>query len=706
MARIPQRGRQPEPIESKLSLVEAVENLSHLADMPIQPDLPKQEVEISAEEQALVQETLHQLAGTVGNPVDAIRETFQTILAYVSDYYRCQYSQLSNPQVRNNFRSLMAMVGEAGRKLDRCTGLFQTAYRASELQEYRALEDFFQNKLAKPIGESAQQNLEQLAKRELEGGTESATISLHARAAEDLERLIGDADYELFFLKREDGSSYFTPQLLRNLNVIHQLGTKLPEAVESDPLIQLREILDLEAHHRARALLEAARAYWPTLAKEANGLIATNPFFADLYSGMSALMLASNSRNLLAALPVKNTLQYFRDFALFLEQALSSPGYREGLAKQRPNHLESQLIGLTHDLCQTLFHFPVASDLIGPYITKLIKAGNPDTLDEPCLALRLMQEDQAIRTVLAKYPSGPLLRMLDFITAEDVPTTFEPLMQENFPSKLWTMQGKGWESDLLRLPSPTKQETVERVYPSRLFEGFLDSYLLPSGPERHLLINIQDRTSFRDYGRSLCLEQLPRLAEFLPHLTVITLAKNTDFYHQVEPYASIDSAEEFIDTLCAQMVEGEVYGFYFPPGLRTGLNQRLHALAKRLWQERFGSAKSLERDQRLAFIELFYNELVVDLLEDLKPQSFSFTDKDGVDDAPCATTLFYLQAQWAKDPSWRPASEDLLHTMLFAPALMIRERAPHPLPLARMAQAAYLLQTGRVIPLESMEGRQ
>lgn len=704
MAKVSQKGRQPETIESRLSLVEAVENLSHLADMPILPTKPQGEEEITPTEQALVQETLHHLSGTVGNPVDAIRETFQTILSHVSDYYRCQYSQLSQGAVRRNFRSLMAMVGEAGRKLDRCTGLFQTAYRASELQEYQALESFFQDKLAKPIGESSQQSLEQLAVRELEAGTELATVSLHARAAEDLERLIGDSDYELFFLKREDGTSYFTPQLLRNLNVIHQLGTNLPESVESDPLIQLREILDLEAHNRARMLVEAARSYWTGIARAAQAELPSHPLLQALYSGMCALMLAGNSRNLLAALPVKNSLQYFHDFLLFLEQALCCDEYREVVGKTRPTSLEAQLLGLTQDLCQTLFHYPAPTELIGPYIAKLIKSGSPEPIHEHQIALQLLREDEAIRRVLARYPSGPLLRMLDFISAEEIPESFEPLMQENLPSKIWTLQGAGWESDLLRLPSPTKQTSVQKVYPSRLFEGFLDSYLLPSGPERHLLVNLQDRTSFRDHGRCLALEELPRLAEFLPHLTVITLAKNTDFYHQVEPYASESKADAFIDTLCQQIAEGEEYGYYFPPGLRTGLNQRLHRLAKQVWQERFGASPSLDRDQRLIFIEIFYNELVMDLIRDLKPQSFSFTDKDGVDTAPCATTLFYLQSQWTQDPAWKPGDEQLLHTMLFAPALMIRERALHRQPLIRMAQAAYLLQTGRVLAMDSLDG--
>ncbi|MFZ4099982.1 MAG: hypothetical protein ACOYKZ_06635 [Chlamydiia bacterium] len=686
---------------NKLSLVEAVENLSHLADMQIEvTPLPTEG--LTPEEQALVQDTLHHLSSTVGNPVDAVRETFETIHNYVRDFYRRQYSKLSDPKVRHNFRSLMAMVGEAGRKLDRCTTLFQSVHRASDLSEYQAIQHFFQSKLAKPLGETPEQNLEQLATRTLQGENHTHLIQLHARAAEDLQKLVDDSDYELFFLKKEDGTTFFTPQLLRNLQVIHQLGSSLPEALESDPLVELREILDLEAHHRSRTLLQAGNAYWHDLTRHAAAQ-ADSPLFGSVYRAMLSLMLAGNSRNLLAALPVKNSLQYFNDFVGFLTEAISSDAYQQMAGELRPSSEQALLLGLTHELCLTLFLFPADVDLFEPYINKLIKSGVKDPLDDAILAIKLLQEDQCIRTTLKRYPSGPMLKMLDFISAEDLPATFDPILQENFPSLLCHLRGEGLDCELLRLPSPTQQGTVGDVYPNRLFEGFLNSYLLPAGPKRHLLINIQDRTSWRDYPRCRALEELPRLAAYLPHLTVVTLAKNTDFYHQVSPYDEISDANDFIRIFQEQIVGGEEFGYYFPPGIRTSLPDLFQNICLRIWVESFAQAAKLDRDQRLVFIDLAHCHLVEELLYLLKPASCSFTDKDGVDGAPCATTLFYLYWQWRQNPDWRPTSMALIHTMLFAPALVIRERELFLQPLLRLAQTAYFLQAHRILPYEQLE---
>lgn len=683
-----------------LSLVEAVENLSYLADMAI-PISPSEIPGLSPEEQAVVQETFHHLSSSGGNPIEAVRETFDTLLQHVTTFYRRQYSQLSNPKVRSNFRSLMAMVGEAGRKLDRCTGIFQQAYRVSDLAEYRALEDFFQQKLAKPIGESPEQNLDQLAKRTLEDG-EGNFISLHARAAEDLQRLIDDSEYELFFLKKEDGTSFFTPQLMRNLKVIHQLGKNLPEAVESDPLIELRELLDLEAHQRCRQLLRAVEHEWKDLLPIASQPL--KPEWSDLLAkSMMALMLGANSRNLLAALPPKNSLDYFKDFLGFLVEVIASPAYQSSRGGPLLQNEEAILVSIVHGLCRDLFLFPTGHTLLEPLIQKLIKASLPEGSQQTDICLRLLDEDQAIRKSLSRYPSGPLLRMLDFVTASDIPEFYEPLLQENFPGKLWTYEGPGFQSDMLRIPSPTRQDHVHRVYPSRLFEGFLDSYLLPTHTERHLLIQLQDRTSWRDYPRAHALEELPRMAEYLPHLTVVTLSMHTDFYHQVAPF---DAAEmettSFLKMLKEQLLDGESYGFYFPPGLRSHLQEKVESVLSQVHEQLFDKRRQLTRDERLIFIELFYVFLSRNLLETLKPTSFSFTDKDGVDQGACQTTLFYMADCLEKDPNWRPANETLLHAMLFAPALIIRERAPHRAPVGRFLQAAHYLHTRSILPIEPL----
>jgi len=691
--------------ESQLSLVEAISNLSNLADLRIDPNKSARNEEelhgLEPMEQALVNEALHALRGSGGSPVDAVRETFQAILSFATDFYRKQYSQLSKPQVRRNFRSLLAMVGEAGIKLNRCTGVFHTAQRTSDLSEYRAIEDFYRHKLAKPLGDQNPAALENLARAELGEGITGHGLSLHIRAAEDLQRLLDDSDYELFFLKKEDGQPFFSPALLRNLRVIHQLSGSLPETVEADPLLALREISDLEAHNRARHALEAGHDFWSFLAKNAVQQ-QESPLFRTLYQAMMALMLAGNSRNLLAAMPVKSSIQYLCDFLALFEMALGSEEYKDAISNLNPGPVQSQLIGLMSEVAQSLFNFAPPSTMIGPYIHKLIKSGRSQ-LDqhEHEVALQLLSDARAISTVLKRYPNGPLLRMLDFISAEDIPDCFDPLMQDNMPYRLWTLEHNNKSTAIIRIPSPTAQESITKAHPNPLFLAFLSTYVQAAGSKRHLLINIQDRTSFRDRARCLALEELPKYAEYLPHLTVVTLPRFGDFHFQCGVYQEDCSAEELLQQYTEQVLSGEDFGYYFPPGLKTGMQERLKIIAKDMLNKYAINQGSLSRNERLVLIDIFFNELVLDLIQRMSPESVSITDKDGCDAAACANTLFYIFYHWKQQSHWTPPDEDLLHTMLFGPALTIRERMVQNAELVRLAQTLYFLQTGRIIDLDS-----
>lgn len=690
--------------DSNLSLVEAISNLSNLADLRIDPDKAERGGELlqglEPLEQALVNEALHALRGSGGSPVDAVRETFQAILSFATDFYRKQYSQLSKPQVRRNFRSLLAMVGEAGIKLNRCTGVFHTAQRTSDLAEYRAIEDFYRNKLAKPLGDQNPAALENLARAELGDGLTGHGLSLHIRAAEDLQRLLDDSDYELFFLKKEDGQPFFSPALLRNLRVIHQLSGSLPESVEADPLLALKELSDLEAHNRARHALEAGHDFWAFIAKHA-AQQTESPLFRLLYQGMLALMLAGNSRNLLAALPIKSSIQYFRDFLNLFAMALASEEYKEVLNSISPNPLQAQLLGLIGELAQSLFNFSAPSAIIGPYINKLIKSGSSQ-LDqhEHELAWQLLNEARAISTVLKRYPSGPLLRMLDFISAEEIPDCFEPLMQDNLPYRMWSIEHDGKSTEVMRVPSPTAQESITKAHPNPIFLAFLSTYVKAAGAKRHLLINIQDRTSFRDRARCLALEELPRYAEYLPHLTVVTLPRYGDFYFQCGVYQEDCSAEELLQQYAEQVLAGEDFGYYFPPGLKTGMHERLSVLSKDILKKHCPRTGPLSRNERIVLIDIFFNELTLDLIKRITPDSVSFTDKDGCDAAACTNTLFYIFYHWKQNSHWSPPNADLLHTMLFGPALTIRERLVQAPELARLAQTLYFLQTGRITEVD------
>jgi len=58
------------------------------------------------------------------------------------------------------------------------------------------------------------------------------------------------------------------------------------------------------------------------------------------------------------------------------------------------------------------------------------------------------------------------------------------------------------------------------------FKGFLRHIEMKKGVEKHLLFNLQDRTSWEEHARCQALEDLEHHAEFNNQLVVVTLPKN------------------------------------------------------------------------------------------------------------------------------------------------------------------------------------
>ena len=410
-----------------------------------------------------------------------------------------------------------------------------------------------------------------------------------------------------------------------------------------------------------------------------------------------ALMLAANSRNLMQNTNLKSALQYYGDFHYYLRNALTSPEYRRFIA--HPPGLTDRflhtLINLSHVLC-TSFFLRVGSrkDMIA-FIRMLIEKGSQGSTTESqtssplSLWNNLIDADNSIRYLLKQYPNGPLLKTLDLFNKDALLTGFDPIAQQNLPGQMYTIIGDEMHISCIRLPSPTSQQVVKKAEVIDEFSGFLRSLGSEKRNQRHLLINLQDRTSWQEHSRCIAVEEFQKNSEFANTLMVVTLPKNADFYMQAGTYLSLDDASEFLRQFEEQIASAEECGFYFPPEIdQKQIMQFSKQAMKTIHAVFFGKKEVLTHKNRLDFIEIFYLMFILKLIETFKPDTLSFTCKDAVDTGASASAEMFAYLRMMNDPShWSKEEKDFLLWMLYSPALAVRERAIDVQRLNRMTSA-------------------
>ncbi|MGZ3732757.1 MAG: hypothetical protein ACXU9U_03335, partial [Parachlamydiaceae bacterium] len=226
------------------------------------------------------------------------------------------------------------------------------------------------------------------------------------------------------------------------------------------------------------------------------------------------------------------------------------------------------------------------------------------------------------------------------------------------------------------LPSPTYQEYIHRVNVLDEFKGFLRHCYSEFPHHKHLLINLQDRTSWREYSRCLALEDLRLQDIFNKSLTVVTLAKDTEFYHQLVSYERDNHVNSFLKCFKAQL-EDENSGYHFPSNIKASiLSHFADGVFSAIHRIFFSNKNTLSREHRLDFIEIFNLFLILKILDVVKPNSFSLTCKDGADIASSSNSLIYIFLQLMGKEPINEARWGEFNRIFYAPAILTRERLP------------------------------
>ncbi len=670
-----------------VAIDEAVETLADIAELKFDKDNASAKIEEIAEHnKEVVELTAKKMHLSGENPdaaIKALRGTFHTILEYIRNFYKHDSSNTGNQKAVEGVKGIMVIVGEAAQRLDKYTSLFSQTKEKSvaNLKEYKQLQDFYLNRIVRKIDQGVLGKwILELAKDamsrsdELQVQEETTTQTSHIFM--DLVMVKNDTGYELFFLRKEDGTRFFSPRLIRNIKLVCDIENKISKEPAIDPLESLQVWEDRLSNDVARSMIRSIEPAMNNYFHETKTHVRWD-IVRDINKALMALLLSSNSKNLMGNSPVKTSFEYFNDFLGFLRESMLSKEYQKWIAypPKKSNTLAHAILDITHELCHALMTNNLRFNDISIWLQKLLdKVDENHAKEKPQYIWgSLLDEHVKMNKLLKMHPNGPLIKVLDIIKQGGY-YGFDPISQYNIPDQLYSLYVNEKKMTNLRIPSPTFQEFIHKAFVIEEFKGFLRFYNSESTKRKHLLINLQDRTSWKEHFRSVVLEDLQNQQEFENVLTVVSLSKDTEFYEQSAPYAQENHANIFIK-LFKEQLEDENCGFYFPkeikkqifPKFVSGIIAEIHRIF-------FSNKNVLTVGNRRDFIELFYLFLELKLLDILDPDTFSLTCKDGIDVSGAANAQLCLFMKMIHGEPIHPQEIQKINAMINIPPLLIRER--------------------------------
>lgn len=700
---------------STISIIEAVETLSSIADLELDKEMGiVQKHEITLDNEPVTYKTVHWLhARDASSTVLMVKEIFRIILNYLRQFYRKEYGYVTDSKTIEGIKTIMVLVGEAAKKLDKYTSLFHQTHQQSvtELKEYKRLQDFYLSKIARKIDEGVLSKWVlglSLGKMKIPASTppflKGATVSEPERARMedetkhifvDLETVKKDIEYELFFIRKEDGTRFFNPRLIRNIKLICDFGEYFGKPKGEDPLTHMQLWLDRFYNESSKNILQFLGDRLKYFFKEIRK-VKDHEVVEGLNKALIALLLSSHMGNLSGQHPsMKTCTEYFEDFQVFLRETLNTRTYQKWIAypPKESNGIAESLLDIIHTLCGALYtHLKGLNEMVSIIHLLINESQQGVSLEHEKEALiskkvwnAMASNYAAMNKFMKKHPHGPLLKVLSTLEGK-VFNTFDPLLQHNLPNQLYGLQLK--EDHLIenfRFPAPVHQEFIHKAVVVEEFKGFLRDY--KKLKKKHLLINLQDSTSWVEQARCAALEELQDNPDVNEAIEVVTLAVDTDFYHQLSPYHQINHADTFIKQF-KEHLKGEGSGFSYPASINQ---ETLHLFIDRavnfVHRVFFSSKNVLLREHRLDFIEILYLFLELKLIDMIKPDSFSLTCKDGIDISLTYSAELFILLKFINAPEWSDHEIDYLNALLYAPPLLIRDRILLPERFNRMVSA-------------------
>lgn len=619
-----------------------------------------------------------------GEGSDAVLEvldaTYRALQQHLTFLLESPEVDWSNEEQIRAIGAMMALAGESAVRMEKYLALRlgRPVGKISERPEYQDLEHFYQRHIAKKIKFTEPRA----------GGDDRL---------DDIQIVRRDQDYELFYLRHEDGTPFFKREIVRHIRLNCDFGPE-GDSFEEDPLLRVRAMLDRDLHSSAGQILHECHGLVADLFKGGKKLIG-NQLAGCLNQAILALMMAANPRHLIHNTTGKTSLLYFDDFQHFLRAAMRTDEYQKWIAypPESGDKTARLLLQLTHALCEALFRRRggVKQESIG-LIHRTMRRGIEDSKipkqrgDTPWTQFLL--EDENFRNLLTHFPNGPLLKVLDLIREdqdEERPIPFDPIGQGNLPLELYSLEANQKTVEVLRIPGPTSQLYIGKAEVIDEFKGFLRSYASGRVKRRHLLVNLQERNSWKEEARCRALEGIHKSAEFNEVFSLLGFSRSGMFYHQTGPYRETVAADEFLRALQEHFAGPETV---LPHAQRSILLAKAATLATEVHKTCFGSKPILTREERQLMIDMVQHLVVFAAIQEIGPDSISFSCKDAIDDGAAFSASFFALIKMMQSEFATKEDCDYFRWILYTPALFLRERATDPERVLRLFDLLPVMQ--------------
>jgi len=687
----------PKKQSKVIQITDALDTLDCIADLEFdnkgKPLLPPKGASRSKKAKEIARK-ISRLEDTRGNiSIMKVRGLFKMILNHLKSIADDDKPNGKERERVERMKNIMAVVGDAAKKLDKLTDTFKKKGGVGELKEYKELQHFYQKNIDRKIDE------EKIGKWIL-GLTGSVLGKKAIREARtqfeeakhtvvDLETVKQDTEYELLFMRKEDGSRFYSPQLIRNIKLVCDFGGKIYKREELEKFEDHFHWKEDASQFAASNLLTSLRLPLKKFYEEAFRF-KDKELVGKINKAFMALMLSANAENIHSE--EKNCSQYFYDFQLFLRECLSDDFYQRLLAypPKRSNILSLVVLDVVQTTCRALYSHLNMVRFLMHQVDRIVGMIHEKSAKKKEKGLyvwsRLAYEYGEMLQKLKDHSTGPLKRVLEELE-QGLFTAFDPVMQFNLPYLWYNLSIDHQKVSSLRIPTPTRQVMINKAVMTDEFKGFLLGSEKQQVAVNHLLINLQDRTSWKEASRSEILEKFQGKLLFNEHLTVVTLATDTDFYHQKNAFEEIETTEEFISLFKDQLIDEEM-GYYFPAEIKKELfvnfiNQAMEGIHELY----FDGKKQLKQKHRQDFIALFHTLLVMKFIDYVGPTSFSLSCKDGIDLGSMYNVLMFLFLKLHQKEAISDSERRFLDLFIYGPSLLIRERIMLPDIFNRMVSA-------------------
>lgn len=673
-----------------ISMTEALDILYSLAD-PKTEDLKRKEPLVVDREVAhgWNMEKFSQLSSHDKEVL--LKEIYALIYKTLRKYYDQEYTPMNSSETVEQIKNIMALAGEAAKKLDNLHTVLESG-NIQDWKEYKKLQEFYLQKIAKKIdtatlGEWLLGLTQRAWKKEAEPSVLLPEKAEVQHVYVDLDAVKKDTEYELFYLRKQDATRFYSPRLLRNMMLVNDFGEKLRGQKQlSDPLAEIASWRDQAYLFAAKHLLKRVRHALEGYVREVMNM-KDKELVAEINKCIMALLFTVDAPHQRGEGLEKSVEDYFADFLFYLHAALHHPDYQKMMTYEATelSRYQRSVKDTLQSLCANLFQEFKFYDRISEHVQELIAKGHEvmsvdheDALKRAGTLCNMVASDYKALTKLFKNsPLRHVAKILEEIREGDI-NGFDPFHQKALPSRWYDITVGEITFANLHLPSPTCQEFIHKASVIDEFKAFLRACKSSTSGKNVLIINLQDRTSWKEHYRCRALEELSKHEEFRDNLHVVTLARDTEFYNQLEPYSRINHADVFLKQLYDQVVEVD-NGFFFKedaflklfPNFAEALIQGIHKVF-------FSEKNILLQDHRKDFIEIFYLFMQLKLIDMYHPDFFSLTCKDGVDNSACANAELFVFLKLLRGDTFTSQDRKLLYKMLYAPAMTLRERLIQP----------------------------